>query len=293
MHYRRQVSLARRTAVAIARLWRQVDRTNLGPSWRSLVPQAVAILTGSQAFAAAASESYVSRALAEQGSDADPVGRVIPGRFAGTASDGRPLDSLLYQPAFTALKQLKSGSDVRRAMSAGLLDLDMIVRTQVADAGRVADGVAIAARPEVTGYVRMLSPPSCSRCAVLAGAVYRWNRGFKRHPRCDCRHIPAAEDAQDLTTDPKAYFDSLEETEQNRVFTKAGAEAIRDGADMARVVNARRGMYTAAGKKLTTEATTGRRARRGARLMPERIYREAGTDRAEAVRLLRLHGYLI
>jgi hypothetical protein len=29
------------------------------------------------------------------------------------------------------------------------------------------------------------------------------------------------------------------------------------------------------------------------RLMPEEIYREAGSNRPEAVRLLRLHGYLI
>lgn len=60
---------------------------------------------------------------------------------------------------------------------------------------------------------------------------------------CDCRHIPCTEDvADDLRTDPKAYFDSLSESEQSRIFTKSGAKAIRDGADMGRVVNARRGM---------------------------------------------------
>jgi hypothetical protein len=46
-------------------------------------------------------------------------------------------------------------------------------------------------------------------------------------------------------------------------------------------------MYEAGGKRFTTEAA-GRRPR----LMPEQILREAGRDRAEAVRLLRLHGYL-
>lgn len=71
------------------------------------------------------------------------------------------------------------------------------------------------------------------------------------------------------------------------MFGKAGAEAIREGADMARVVNARRGMYTAGGRLFTHESA-GRRPR----LMPEQILREADGDRGEAIRLLRLHGYL-
>lgn len=92
------------------------------------------------------------------------------------------------------------------------------------------------------------------------------------------------------------YFNSLSAAEQDRLFTKAGAEAIRSGADLARVVNARRGMYEAGGRSFTREATT-RRGRlpgqsRGPRLMPAQILREAGGDRAEALRLFRLHGYL-
>jgi len=103
--------------------------------------------------------------------------------------------------------------------------------------------------------------------------------------------VPAAEDAPgDLTTDPRAYFDSLPAAEQARLFTKAGAEAIRQGADVAQVVNARRGMYSAAGRALTT---TGTDRRLRVRLMPEEIIREADGNRAEALRLLRLHRYLI
>jgi hypothetical protein len=47
-------------------------------------------------------------------------------------------------------------------------------------------------------------------------------------------------------------------------------------------------MVTADGRLYTTEAA-GRRPR----LMPEQIYREAHGDRGEAIRLLRLHGYLM
>jgi hypothetical protein len=44
-----------------------------------------------------------------------------------------------------------------------------------------------------------------------------------------------------LHADPQEYFDSLSEADQDRIFTKAGAQAIRDGADVSRVVSARRG----------------------------------------------------
>lgn len=81
------------------------------------------------------------------------------------------------------------------------------------------------------------------------------------------------------------------------MFTKDGAKAIRDGADPGQVVNARRGMAVSAGRTVTTEGTSRRgfaRSRLGGavRLMPEQIYRDA-SSREEAVRLLRLHGYLV
>ncbi|SCF39390.1 hypothetical protein GA0070563_11115 [Micromonospora carbonacea] len=107
---------------------------------------------------------------------------------------------------------------------------------------------------------------------------------------CDCVHIPAREDsADDLRTDPKKYFASLSAAEQDRLFTVGGAEAIRAGADIAQVVNARKGMYEAGGRQFTR---TGTRRRKRPRLMPEQILREAGGDRAEALRLLKLHNYL-
>ncbi len=98
-----------------------------------------------------------------------------------------------------------------------------------------------------------------------------------------------------MRTDPRKYFASLSSAEQDRVFTKAGAEAIRAGADIAKVVNARRGMQEATlfGRKVlaTSEGATIRGAR-AVRLMPETILRDAAGNRDEAVRLLKLHGYL-
>jgi hypothetical protein len=288
-HYRRQVALARRTAEEAAQLWAAIDRAAIAASWLAQLPRAVAVIGSAQAIAAASAGTYLDDLLDAYGKPPGSAGRVNVRALSGIASDGRELQALLQQPRIGALTAIGQGASPARALAAGRLNLDMIVRTQIADAGRVADGIALTARRQLGGYVRMLSPPSCSRCVILAGKKYRWNTGFLRHPRCDCRHIPAPDDAaDDLRTDPAAYFKSLSRVEQDRAFTAAGAQALREGADVGRVVNARRGMYTAGGRQFTHEAV-GRRAR----LMPEQIYREAKGDRDEAIRLLRLHGYLI
>lgn len=288
-HHRRQQALARRAAERVARLWRQVDQASIAASWRRLLLDVLPVVSSAQGIAAASAGEYVNNALEAQGIGAAAEGRVSVTALAGVASDGRDLAELLYQPAIHTLAAISAGRKPSEAMTVGATGLDMIVRTQIADAGRVAAGVAITARPQVTGYVRMLSLPSCSRCIILAGRFYRWSRGFARHPRCDCRHIPAAEDtAEDLRTDPRKAFESLSPTEQEQAFGKSGAEAIRDGADIAQIVNARRGIYTASGRAYTRSGGTSSRRR----LMPEQIYLEANGNRDEAIRLLRLHGYL-
>jgi hypothetical protein len=89
-------------------------------------------------------------------------------------------------------------------------------------------------------------------------------------------------------TNPRVYFDGLSRAEQDKAFTIAGAEAIRAGADIGKVVNARRGMRTATDGRLYTTEAAGRRPR----LMPEQILIEANGNRDEAIRLLRLHGFV-
>lgn len=285
-HAAAQSGIARRAAADMAALWKQIDPANIGASWRMLIPRALNTLALAQITAASGADRYTGSVLGTE----DAAGRILPSGFAGVASDGRPLGTLLQLPAITSLERIGAGGTVARSLTSGGYQLDMITRTQVADAGRVAVGVTITARPHATGYVRLVVGKTCARCLMLAGRRYSWNAGFKRHPRCDCRHVPVAEDVPgDIMTSPQAAFDALSRADQDRVFGQAGAQAIREGADMSRVVNARRGVQTAADGRLYTTEAAGRRPR----LMPEQIYREAGDDRAEAVRLLRLHGYLI
>ena len=56
---------------------------------------------------------------------------------------------------------------------------DRIVSSLASDtAGRSAMGAFTASRNEEIGHIRTLIPPSCSRCAILAGRFYRWSDGF-------------------------------------------------------------------------------------------------------------------
>jgi hypothetical protein len=291
-HRLRQQQIAAIAVRESTKLWGFVDPASVDASWARIGPRLLALIRSALAEAARGAQDYVSASVDGWGGTPDPAGTVPAYVFAQSASDGRPLDSLLRQPSFEVGAFLDQGMDAGQALAVGARHLTRIVATQVADSARISTGVAQVNDRTVHGYVRMLTPPSCSRCAVLAGKHYRFNKGFQRHPLCDCVHIPTLENLPGLATDPQQYFESLPEAEQNRVFTKAGAQAIRDGSDISRVVNARRGMYEAGGRSFTTEATTKRGINRRVRLMPEQIYREAAGNRDETLRLLRLHGYI-
>ncbi|SFO59919.1 hypothetical protein [Amycolatopsis rubida] len=292
-HYRDRRSLADATVDAGLGMWRSVDPGDLSRSWGRYLARMLLVVRGAQTAAASTADRFADAVLDAQGSAPAAAGRVSATALAGIASDGRDLLGLLLNPVIAAKVAIRDGATIDRALATGQASLEMVLRTQVADAGRVADGVAVAARPR-TSWTRMVVGDSCPRCILLAGRVYRFSAGFLRHPNCDCVHIPTADaTGDDFTTDPRRAF------EEGRVrgLSKADEQAVRDGADLAQVVNAHRGMYTAAGQKLTREGTTrsgfaGRRLGGQRRLMPEQIYRDA-TSRDEAVRMLRLHGYLI
>ena len=287
--YRLQQRIALAALRGTRRLWLRMG-SDLDGTWSAIASPMSALVSQGQLTAAVAGSDYVGAALREQRITATPIATVRPAAFAGIANDGRPLDSLLRQATGVSSRAIAAGLPVAEGLARGGRWLDMVVSTLIADSGRGATGVGIAVRPSV-GYRRMVNPPCCSRCAILAGKFFRWNTGFQRHPRCDCRHIPTAEDRPgSIGTDPGKLFASGQVTGLNR----AEAQAIRDGADPAQVVNARRGMTsTSIGGRtvsITTEGSTRRDIPR-IRLMPAEIYRVA-PSRDEALRLLTLHGYI-
>jgi hypothetical protein len=275
-----------------------VEKHAIRASWTAEIPRLLALLTTAQQVAAASADAYVADTV-----KAAATHEVIPGAFSHVASDGRPLESLLMRPAVLTLQAIQFGHPLDRSLAAGQLSAELIGHTQTADAGRVADLTAGVANPAVRSYTRLLVGRTCPRCMVLAGRRYSWKADFKRHPKCDCTAVMSVDSASaPAAFSPERAFKEMPRYEQDRAFGKAGAEAIRAGADIGQVVNARRGMQSAAvfGRQvaITTEGTTRRRrfgttlSARRPRLMPEQIIAEAKGDRAEAVKLLSLHGYL-
>lgn len=307
-HAAGRIALANGANLLVQQAWSGVDPAAIVDSWTAQVPVAAAAITRAQYAAASTSDPYIDEFdLAGAGVEDN----LVPAAFAGTASDGRSLLSLLMSPAFQALQFIAAGSHPVDALRLGGQHLGVITQTQVADAGRLADGVALTAHRRIDGYIRVVAGGACSRCAILSGKWYRWSAGFLRHPHCHCVHEPANRDVD--VPSPRALYDRMSPAERSRAgWSKADQRAIDDGADLAQVTNAKRGVYTAGGKRFTTAGTTrrglyggyridpetGRLTRRargdkaGPRMTPEQIYREASGDRDRAIRMLRENGYL-
>lgn len=274
---------------AVRRTWGRMG-AEFDASYAAVAPRLLTVVETAQERVAAGAQAYIPAVLEETGQRraVAAFAETVPESLVGYAGDGRPVEGLLYGSVTHAKERVAAGASARQALASSGQWLSMAVGTLLSDTGRQSESLGMAVRP-VGGYVRMLNPPSCSRCAILAGRVYMDSAPFQRHPGCDCRHIPASESvANELTVDTRAYFESLNGAEQDRIFTKAGAEAIREGADIGQVVNARRGMRPAqvGGRDVLV---TG--SRRGARLMPETL-RSVATDKADFLRLLRINGYV-
>lgn len=296
-------SATERTAAA----WAGLDPADLSGSWAAGAgPAMVRTLAAAQRLAAAGASQYVQAAVTAQGADPAAGGAVDAAAFSGTAADGRSLAGLLYTPVLKTKMAIAAGLSTPEALASGAAEVSMLVETEVADAGREAVGAAMTATRSVHGYVRMVSGSACSRCIILAGKHYRWNASFQRHPRCACTGIPVAENvAGHMTTDPHAFFDHLSPAQQDARFGKADAQAIRDGADINQVVNARRGLYQTKVFGRDVQATTEGMSRRGVagqrlagstkglRLTVGQIYTDAAGDRDLAISLLRRYAYLI
>lgn len=321
-YYRRQQRVARLTANQVQELWRLLDTSDLTSSWTARIgPRVVQAVTAGQLASAAMADEYVDEVVDAEGADPERAGRIRPEAFAGVAADGRSLESLMYLSVITTKQGIGGGLSVDDALMAGLRQALRLGSSEVTQAGRAAVGSSMVGKRTIQGYVRVVQPPACSRCIILAGKEYGWNKGFQRHPKCDCVHLPTTLIARSQRRgfiDPESYFNGLGRVEQDRIFTAAGARAIREGGDIAQVVNARRGMYTTTAYGRTVRATREGATRRGyfyrqerrraidrglvppsgrgfqlrtPRLLPEEIF-ELAESRDEAIAMLRRFGYL-
>lgn len=232
-------------------------------------PGAVAaVVTAHQLANAQTSQSAVADMLAEQDIDA-PADALL--NLASYATDSTTFEQMLAEVEREAEEEL-------RKLQADW-QFDRLVESIVQDAGRAAESVAVASRPNVW-HVRFVNLPCCSRCAILAGRVYRYSDGFLRHPGCDCTMIPTTV-ASPLKQDPAA----LVEDGQVTGLSKSDMKALDAGADLNRIVNAR--------LKPTSLMEAGQSLRRGGRPTPAGIFLRFPDDRERALAELQRFGYIL
>ncbi|WP_369190164.1 hypothetical protein [Streptomyces sp. R08] len=312
--YKQTTSITRGVLGTVQGLWGEATPDRILSALQGEIGRGIlnAVIAG-QLNAAEGAAGFVTSAMLAQGAGATPLGSFVPGSLAGIASDGRSLATLLYLPALTVVRAFAGGFKPAEAMTLGLNQMASFVSTQIADTARVSTSVAMTAHPRCVSYVRVVKLPACARCIILAGRQYTYSEGFKRHPKCDCGMEPLSDSEWREAPSPDSLYKQMTPEERHKRFGAAGVEAMNNGADMAQVVNARRGMSTTAtGKQVTTEGTTrrgiagkamgeefvknpGQRYTRAksARLMPEQILKQAHGDRDLQVKLMRRYGYIV
>ena len=240
-HYRDRQALIGRAQKRVRDLWGRMG-DDFDESWAATGPAIQQTLVAAKDTAATSAIGYVTEVAGST-----PEWQFDVAAFATVTEDGRTLDGLAAGAVSQARIAVGAGASTATALATAGQWLQLVTANEIRATSHAAATATVAATPTITGYVRMLNLPSCSDCIILAGKWFRWNEGFQRHKRCDCQHVPAAEDAAgDMTTDPYVAFNSMSASQQDRAFGRTEAQAIRDGGDIFRVVNLRnRGLGTA------------------------------------------------
>ena len=297
------------TATLLANQW------TAGGLWEDRLWQASATAAAGQVRAVELADQYMTAQLG--GSDA----ALQPRAFAGVASDGRSLPGLLRGASVAANQALAAeapeavvraqlGMESQRtdaARRAAESWLRTVALTLTSDAVRAGLRAGMAVR-NASG-IRIASRPCCGRCAVLHGRFYSWRADFQRHPRCDCT-FQLVRHGEDWQAPEEIPLDQI------RGLSQADRQAIELGADRSAVINAQRGMQSVTSYGKTVKGTSEGMTKRGDaykrlvrdraqqlgltekqlagrvdRLRPESILDQA-RDQEDAMRLLRLHGYI-
>jgi hypothetical protein len=247
-HQQQRIQIQHQAQGRVAGLWAAASVNGLDASWDALAPAMVAQVTAAQIASAALAIPYMD-AMSRSYNDNTPSVDLAPEAFGGVMLDGREVGPAMYTAVTTAKTGIRGGMAPYNAFQAGANALSVVIGAAIQDMGRQAD-ITMGNAKTYTAYVRVCSGSACSRCAILAGS-WSGQTAFLRHTCCQCSAAPVEVTKKGdkiripdgFHASPDAYFDSLSKEEQDKRFTKAGAEAIRNGADPIKVVNARRGAY--------------------------------------------------
>lgn len=251
--FAQKAARARVQAKAQARvnmLWNTGTVHDLEASWSALAPAMVAQVVNAQVAVARQTAPYIAAVNNAYSKPPSPV-TIAPEAFGGVMLDGREVGPAMYTAVTTAKTAIRGGMSTFTAFQTGAYALSVVVGNAIQDMARQADLTA-SLSSTYTRYVRVCDGSACSRCSILAG-MGSAEEAFLRHVSCQCGTMPIEghrksgketfKVPEGLFSSPDALFDSLSKEQQDHTFTKAGAEAIRAGADPVKVVNARRGAY--------------------------------------------------
>lgn len=169
---------------AVRRLWLRVG-DDFTPGFLNVAPQIFEVMNTAQVRISENAQTFIPQILAatDQAKYDRPTFDVKATAFMGVAGDGLPTESLAYGAVIRAKDAVGKGSTALQARVAGANYLSLAVGTMLSDTRRGMEGLESASRP-ITGYVRMLTPPSCGRCVILAGKRSKRSQAFLRHPGC-------------------------------------------------------------------------------------------------------------
>ncbi len=242
-----QRRLSLRAQRKIAQLWYSV-----GPDFENgflrVAPEILRIMNATQLQIAKNAQEYMPEITRFTGAGS-LMGEYSfdPAAMVGTTGDGLTSPGLAYGSVTHTKDALGGGMSLAQARARGGAYLSTAAETLFADTGRTYEAMEGFSH-KVTTYVRALTPPSCGRCAIIAGQPTRASEAFQRHPKCDCHNVPVGSgEGAEYLTDPHEYLAELDGRGDEAALRKAlgsqsNVDAWRDyGADPYALVNGYRG----------------------------------------------------
>lgn len=231
----------------VQRQWRRMG-DNFDASYAVIEPILLDGAFTAQERIAAGALTYIPAVMDEQSLTIPrtPLYESGPKNFVGTAGNGLPVATLFYEAVIKAKAAVGDGWTVPQALDSSGKWLTSATGTMLSDTGRSAEKVAGNAR-KVKLWTRMLNPPSCGRCVVLAGTTSGSDEAFLRHPKCFPAGVTVSGPALDaasrrwyegeLVTLTTASGENLSLTGNHPVLTRRGwvpANLLKEGDDVFR-----------------------------------------------------------
>ena len=218
---------------------------------------------------------------------------IVPEGFAQATPSGAQIEATMGTAVTEMRAALDAGADMDEALDRGESWARVIARSVLQDTYRDVAAVDVTCTEDAQ-WVYAPNMPCCKRCAALAGRVYAWDTEFVRHPGCDCQRRKFVGDP------PGDVLSAADLVDRGLVtgLTRGESEALAEGADVNRVLNATRPrprvQAAVRDRNRAARAEYEHQVAGGDRrsvLTPTVIHRHA-RSREEAVWLLRANGYI-